>query len=121
MPNIAKLIAGALGKQSDLGFTSATLTRYTAGPRTVGELAGGTNPTSTAYTCKAMLERTGRFRDGTLVREGAALILVLGGSLSVVPQPRDTITIRGTTYKVTRVMSSPDPGGAAHECEATGA
>lgn len=119
MPNIAKLIASALGGQTDLGFVSATLTKRTRGVRTVGELAGGTNATAIAYTCKAMIEGTGRFRDGTLVKEDAVMVLVLGGSLSgVVPEPGDTLTVRGSLYNVTRVMSSPDPGGAAHECEA---
>jgi hypothetical protein len=117
MPNIAKLIAANLGKQTDLGFTTATLTRKTPGTRTPGNEAAGTNPTSATYSCKAMREPTGKFRDGTLVREGASLVLVLGGSLSVAPRPGDTIAIRGVTCRVTKVKSSPDPGGAAHECE----
>lgn len=117
MPNIAKLIASALGGQKDLGFASATLTRKTPGTRTVGAESGGTNPTSANYTCKAMVEPGGRFRDGTLVREGASMMLILGGSTTVTPRAGDTVAFRSTTYKILRVKSSPDPGGAAHECE----
>lgn len=117
MPNIAKLIASALGKQKDIGFAAATLTRKTPGTRTVGAESAGTNPTSTTYACKAMLEPGGQFKDGTLVGEGNGLMLVLGGSVSVVPRPGDTLTFRSVIHKVIRVKSSPDPGGAAHEVE----
>lgn len=117
--SLAKLISIAFSGSAGafVGFASATLTRKTPGTRTVGAEIDGTNPTSTTYACKAMVEPGGKFRDGTLVREGASMMLVLGGSLAFVPKTGDTIVFRSVTYKVLRVKSSPDPGGAEHECE----
>ena len=121
MANIKKLINANLGKQKQLGITAATLTLKTPGTRTPGELAAGTNPTSTAYACKAFVDTTGKFMDGTLVGEGRSKLSVLGGSLPNAVKPKSgatvAMTIEGvaTTYKVIRVVS--DPVNALHECE----
>lgn len=117
MANIKKLIAKHLGKQKQLGITAATLTLKTRGTRTVGELAGGTNPTATTYACKAFVETTRKFMDGTLVADGASKLSILGGTLpgSIVPRAGAVVVHDGITYKVLRVVT--DPVGAVHECE----
>jgi hypothetical protein len=119
--NIKKEIAKQLGKQKVLGITSATLTLKTPGTRTPGDVAAGTNPTSTSYPCKAFVDTTGKFMDGTLVGAGASKLSILGGSLPNAIKPKSgatvAMTIEGiaTTYRVIRVVS--DPVNALHECE----
>lgn len=117
MANIKKLVAKHLGKQKQLGIRSATLTVYTAGTRTSGSISAGTNPTSTTYPCKAFVDTTGKFMDGTLVREGRSKLSILGGTLpsGVRPKSGSAVSLAGTTYRVTRVVS--DPVDAVHECE----
>jgi len=117
MPNIKLLVAKHLGKQKDLGIITATLTLKTRGTRTVGEESAGTNPASTSYPCKAFVDTTGKFMDGTLVGEGRSKLSVLGGSLpdGVKPKAGAQVTRDGVTYKVLRVVS--DPVDAVHECE----
>jgi hypothetical protein len=117
MANIKKLIAKHLGKQKQLGIAAATLTLHTAGTRTVGSLTSGTQPTSVSYDCKAFVDTTGRFMDGTLVKEGRSKLSILGGTLpdGVRPSPGSTVVRAGVTYKVHRVVS--DPVDAVHECE----
>lgn len=112
---IRKQIAKAKKHFKKIGFADATLTRKTPGARTVGNLAGGTNPTSTAYACVAMVEKTGRFKSGTLVREGHSLITVLGGTLAVTPASGDVIVLDGTTYRVVKFETDPDE--AVYEIE----
>lgn len=117
MPNIKKLVAKHLKKRKELGIKSATLTLFTRGARTPGAVADGTNPTSTSYPCKAFLDSTGQFMDGTLVLEGRSKLSILGGTLpgDVKPKQGATIVRDGVTYKVERVVS--DPVDALHECE----
>jgi hypothetical protein len=117
MANIKKLIAAKLGKRKDLGITAATLTLKTPGSRTPGALPAGTNPASTTYACKAFVDTTGKFMDGTLVGEGRSKLSILGGSLSgsVKPVVGATCVHKSITYKILRVVS--DPVDALHECE----
>ena len=124
MPDIADLIAQYLGPQDDLGVTDATLTKQTSGARDPANPAGGTQPTSTDYPARGMVETRLQFSDGTLVRENHVLISLLGGTIAggAVPEPGNTITIAskqypaGHTYRVTRVAG--DGVGAMYECEA---
>jgi hypothetical protein len=117
MPSIKKLIAKGLKKQKILGITSSTLTLYTPGTRDPSNPAAGTRPTETAYPCKAFVDTTGRFMDGTLVSEGRSKLSVLGGTLpnAVRPKPGAKIVRDDVTYRVHRVVS--DPVDAMHECE----
>ena len=58
MPDIADLIAQYLGPQDDLGVTDATLTKQTSGARDPANPAGGTQPTSTDYPARGMVDRS---------------------------------------------------------------
>lgn len=115
--NIKKEIAKQLGKQRVLGIRPATLTLYTAGTRTVGNLAAGTQPTSTAYACKAFREPIKRLIDGSLVVEGRSVLSILGGSIASAaePVPGATVTFAGVVHRVHRVVS--DPVDALFQCE----
>lgn len=117
MPNIRKLVGKYLGKQKQLGVGAITLTVKTRGTRTTE--SSGTHPTSTTYTCKGFLERTGKFMDGTFVAEGAAKLTVIGATLpkGIEPKPGTTLTREGVVWTVGRMMT--DPVEALYECEVT--
>lgn len=118
MPDLDELIADALGDQEDLGVTDVVITRRTAGARNPANPAAGTNPATASYSGRGFIERTGRFSDGTLVKEDSVLISVFGASITgkVGVEPGDTIALSGRTYKVSRVQS--DSVEAVFECEA---
>lgn len=105
MSELADILADALGDQEILGMTDVVITRRTPGTRNPANPAAGTNPTSTTYTGRGFIERTGRFMDGTLVAEGSVLISVLGGTISsgAGVMVGDVITINGRSYKVSKV------------------
>jgi hypothetical protein len=127
MPDIRKLLAKELGKQTDLGFGALTLTRTTPGTRNPAALSAGTNPTSTDYTCTGRqgVKRSGYWQfwqnaqTGTTARASFVGFTILGGSLpdSVTPRAGDTITHGGTTYTIAADgVSNPDGLGAIWEC-----
>ena len=95
MPDIAKLLLKALKPQAKtLGIRSAVLTRSTPGTRTT--LSAGTNPTSTPYSCQALIElATVDNVPETLVQQDDRKIGILGASLpaGIVPRVQDTITV----------------------------
>lgn len=85
--NLAKTLAKALKQHGKpIGVKSATLIVTTPGTRTTA--AGGTNPTSTSYPCKAFIE-TGNSSHvsgsaanaATTSRQTDRTISILGGSL----------------------------------------
>lgn len=98
----------------------ATLTKFTAGTRTPGELTGGTNPTSTAYPCKGYIaSQANRDVSGTLVDNGSVEIRLIANTISagsVAPALEDQIAIEGTTY-VIRVLDR-TPSAATYTCTA---
>ncbi len=104
--SIPKLLAQHLGKQTALGFVSATLHAITPGVRTVGAPASGTNPATTTHACKGMVESYElRHIDGTIVMVDDRRVSLLGASIAggVVPKAGHKITIKGVTYRVISV------------------
>ena len=102
---IAKAVKSALvGAKA---VESATLLRTTPGSRTVGNLGGGTNPTTTSYPCKGFVsDEQHKKIGGTLVDTTHAIICVLGlGEL--VPTSNDRVTIDSKTYAIVDLQGSP--------------
>jgi len=98
--NIAKAIAKGFSGQNGatVGFKPAVLTRYTPGIRQPGNLSGGTNPTTQAFKCRAMvISETQLALPASLLQDTDAQILILGATLpvGVVPLPTDHVTIEG--------------------------
>lgn len=111
-------ISGLINSNIGPGVNDATLTKVTPGTRSVGQLTGGTNPTSTGYACKAFVDPIDRSRiDGTLVKDGDANVQIIGDSVasSQVPEVGDTVTILGRTYEIVAVMV--DPALALYTCQ----
>lgn len=108
--DITKLIADNIGP----GVLPATLVKVTQGARTVGQLAGGMNPTTTSYACKGFVDsKDRRDRDGELVHSGAVTILLIGGTISggsVAPEIGDRVTIESGTFLIETLDR--DPAGA---------
>lgn len=127
MPSIPKLLAAALGKQTDLGFRALTLTRVTPGVRNPAALSQGNNPTSTEYTCKGRqgVKRSGYWQfwqnaqTGTTARTKFVGFTILGATLpdGVTPRAGDTITMASEVYTIAADgVSNPDGLGAVWEC-----
>ena len=98
------------------GVLDATLTKVEPGTRTPGDLAGGTNSTSTAHACKGFVEqRTSRRMGDTLVQVAGEYVSILGASLpaGVEPEPSDSVTIEGRTFVVIEVTER-DPAAALY-------
>jgi len=96
--NIPKLLLKSLKPLSKtVGLRSATLLRSTPGVRTVGQIGGGTNPTTTSYPCQALIEIL-TIQDvpvAPLVEMNDRKIGILGASLpaGVIPASSDRITM----------------------------
>lgn len=120
---VASGIAGAGG------VLDATLIKVTPGARIGGNLAGGTNPTTTSHACKGFMEKQdqtsgGSFLEitpGNLTREERRTVYILGASIAdgAVPLGGDRVTIEGGTYQVVQV--SRDPAGAVYTLTVRGA
>lgn len=120
-------ISGEIARNIGPGVLDATLTKSTPGTRT-GNLTGGTNPTTTTFTGKGFIDtQRVRFQDGSLVREGAKVVVLIGdtmkdssGNLGV-PEPGDRITIEGTTFTIPEGgRIDRDPAAATYTCEVSG-
>lgn len=95
--DIAQILLDSLGAVADtVGIRDATLVRSTSGARTPGAESAGTNPTTTPYPCKALIEiATIANVPATLVQQDDRKIGVLGASLpdGIVPKVQDRITL----------------------------
>jgi hypothetical protein len=116
--DISGIIASVVGP----GLLPATLRRVITGTPTPGALSGGTNPTTTDYPCRGMIDsQRRRFSKGTLVRDDRKLVLLIGDTISggtIAPEPGDRIIIEGTTYVIpVDGTIDRDPAGATYECE----
>ncbi|HEU4895122.1 MAG TPA: hypothetical protein VFT85_04735, partial [Acidimicrobiia bacterium] len=93
--DIGKIVLDVMGAM----LLPATLVKVTPGTPTAGNLAGGTNPTSTSYTCRGMVDSTRRENvDGGLEAAGILRVLLLANSISggaVAPELGDHIIIEG--------------------------
>lgn len=92
-------LAGMIGRKLGPNAMDATLTKRVKGTRTSGAQAAGTNPTTTAYTCKGFRseEATPGGRTITARLLGAT---ILSGTDRVVPEPGDLVTIGGETFEI---------------------
>ena len=108
-------ISGLINTHIGPGVNDATLIAVTPGTRTVGQLTGGTNPTTTSYACKGFIDELDKTRlEATLVDIADALVQLVGDSIGAVPAQGDRITILGTTYNILSVMT--DPAQAMYAC-----
>jgi hypothetical protein len=113
--NISGIIKDVVGP----GVLAATLTKFTPGTRTVGQLTGGTNPTNATYTCRGFIDskdvkdRAG----GGLVAGGTVKIVLIGDTINggaTAPDNGDHITIEGATYLIDKLDR--DPAAATYTC-----
>ena len=125
---MAKPLAGGIAKAVYKGLKAAkmlapvTLLKESAGTRTPGNIAGGTNPTATSYGAQGFVDDYATSEiDGTLVVNGDRRVYVFGASLAagITPTPNDKVTIGGVSYRVVNVGS--DPANAVFICQARGA
>jgi hypothetical protein len=76
---------------------------------------GGRIPTYTAYTAKALVDDYSAFLRGTLgIPANERNIILLGGSMSVVPKPGDVVTVQAASWEVIEVKR--DPAAATYQC-----
>jgi hypothetical protein len=106
---LVKQIARAV-KQGLVGagaVEAATLVRYTPGARADGNLAGGTNPTSTNYACNGFVSNEVHRKIGGTLVDQTHLVVCLVGLGDTVPTTNDRVTIGGRTYPVVDAEGSP--------------
>lgn len=109
--DIAAIVADAIGP----GLPEVTLIKVTNAARTAGNLAGGTNPTTTSYACRGLtIDLEERFIDGDTVRRGDRAVMLIGDTINggaTVPAAGDRITVEGVTWAVVAIVDS-DPARA---------
>ena len=120
MPDLFGLdIAGIINTEiaNAGGVRSGTLTKETPGTRTPGDLAGGTNPTSVAYTFNGFVEQ--KATAGDLTQMSMAVVTILGASVTptAVPEVNDRVLIDGITWELVELLSR-DPAAAVYEFRA---
>lgn len=106
-------IAGIMARELGPKVLSLTLTTYTPGARTSGQLSGGTNPTSANVSGRGWTEdyREGQV-DGDVVKVGDRKVCILGSTIgTTVPAVGMVVTIEGTAYRIERIISR-DPAQA---------
>jgi len=125
---LPKILARALGGQKLLGFGKLTLTKVTPGVRTPAAVSGGTNPTTTAYSCKgrqaALRSAYWQFWQNAQASTGTTKTRFIGFSIlgatlpdGVRPTAGDRITYNGATYTIAADgVTNPDGVGAIYEC-----
>ena len=100
------------------GLLPGTLTRYTAGTRTPGQVTGGLNPTTTVHTFEGIFEEYSNSQiDGTRVVEGDRKVLIIAESIDplTVPQTGDDLVLEGDSVSVVKVGK--DPANATYVCQ----
>ena len=116
MSYLGEEIAATINNEFKDIVYSATLTKVTPGTRTSGSLTSGTNPTTTAYTCKGYIST---FNDtqfpNTLVQNGDRAVVLLAESLTVVPTPGDKVTIQSNTYTIREKGVERDPSTSIYK------
>lgn len=101
------------------GVLPATLTKRTSGSRTPGDLIGGTHPTTTAYACRGVVLDYREDEFGDSIQKGDRKVLLVANSIAgfAVPEPNDSITIEGATYRIAADGVKRDPAAASYECQ----
>jgi hypothetical protein len=128
MPNIAKILAKALGKgqvAKTLKFRSMTLVRITPGTRGA-VLTAGNNPTATSYSCTGTrAEKSVLLQNGDGDRTSFVQINILGSTLAsdIIPRPKDRIvdSADGKTYTINKSGTKDDQVQAMYVCYCTAA
>lgn len=111
--NIASVLNQAMGS----GLLSASLTKVVAGSRDPLNPTGGQQSTYTTYIGRGFVEMYAeRDIDESLVEQGDRKIILLGASLSAVPQTNDRLLIEGDEFRIVRVTR--DPAAATYVCQA---
>jgi hypothetical protein len=85
----------------------ATLTRTTPGARNPGNLAAGTNPTSTEYACKGFVSNEAHRKIGGTLVDQTHLVICLVGLGNMTPRTGDKVTIGGGSYSIIDTEGSP--------------
>lgn len=98
------------------GLHPVTITSYTEGTRTVGELTDGTNPTSVSYNSRGIaVNYKGKYFEGSEVETSDVFIGVLGKPLgSFSPGPGDIIVYQSVSHVV--VSTRLDSAKAMYLC-----
>lgn len=100
-------IATIIGNAFSSTFYACTVTRKSYSGGDAWDKASQTE-TSTDYTCKGMVDTfTNKERENSKILESDRKILILATSLSITPDPKDTITIRSVTYAIVAIDTDP--------------
>jgi hypothetical protein len=102
---IAKAVSAGL-KQAK-AVEAATLVRDTPGVRTAGNLAAGTNPTTTSFACSGFVSDEKHDKIGETVVDKTHLIVCLTGLGDTVPTSNDRVTIGGVTFPIADLEGNP--------------
>lgn len=112
-------ISGLIKEYVGTGVLDASLIKFTSATRTVGQLTGGTNPTSTTYACKGFIDTQAKTDiTGTLVADDGVTIVLIGDTINggaTDVDSGDQIAIEGRTYIVGVVDR--DPAAATYTCQ----
>jgi hypothetical protein len=116
MPDIFKAkIAQQLNKGMGKLLFPITLTRKDVSLRP-DNLTDGVSSVETTYSGRGfMVDYRASQIDGTLVQVMDRQVIILGGSLSVVPQSGDLVVSEGKQYTIIHVNR--DPAGATYTCQ----
>lgn len=114
--NIAGIVNDAISSAG--GVLPGTLTKVTAGTRTPGDIAAGTNPTTVTHPMRGFVDqRTKQRVGGTLAATGGRFISILGASLpeGVEPDPGDGVWLDGETktFRIVEIVER-DPAAALY-------
>lgn len=74
-------------------------------------------PTYVDYACQGFVEDFSEFlKATTLIEAGDVKVVVLLPTIAIMPEPGDTVTVRGKVYTI--INASPDPALATIELQA---
>lgn len=112
-------VAGIIHANVSPGILPATLTKRNPGTRTPGDLAAGMNPTTTTHACRGVVIDYREDEFGGSIQKGDRKVLLTANSIAgmVAPEPNDSITIEGATYRIAADGVKRDPAAASYECQ----
>lgn len=111
-------IAGEVARELGPLLLDCVLTRVTGTTREPGNLAGGTQPTTTTYPCQgfeAALEQ--RHLANTLVKATDVMVVLLGDTISgggVVPRAGDRVQVAGGVTRAVVAIVDRDAAAATY-------
>lgn len=123
--DLAKTIGKAFAKfGKPIGVRDMTLVKVTTGTRSPDAQAAGTNPTSTDYAAKGIVESWTTHLADTLVKSDDRKISLFASEIAsgAVPEPGDKITIDGGAYRIVAGKDGHgvkwDPADCVYVCHA---